>query len=308
MRTKRFVIAGLALAFAYLDTTRALEQPAIVPPAESSVGTWKATSGDGLLRVEADQLVVFEQGSVKAVAILDRKGDQLTVRNQGLREVWKLTLSSSMIHLEREGVDSEFKPHQGPAPELDLTPLPLGSPTGLSAERIQSIQTDLLKRRDLDQVVRRDPAQKARQPAVDAENFEYLKQLLGEVGWIDAERFGKAATAAAILLAKHSGDPRLMQSILPLVEKDAKSGMVSGELFSILFDGLQLSLGRKQRYGTQLWEDEKGPFVIPLEEPAKVDELRKAIGLPPLSEYLKRASEFLYENKEVRVLAETEAR
>jgi hypothetical protein len=302
MRVQRIVFAGLLLACICFGVSRASEQPSITSPLEA--GAWKEVSGEGLLRIEAERLVIFENGGVKAVAILGKADDRITVRNQGLKEVWKLTLADSMIRLEREGGVSEFRAFREPAPELDLTPLPLGSPQKLSPERVKMIQEELLKRRDLDQSVRKDPAQKARQPMVDTENFRYLEQLLKEVGWIDADRFGKAATAAAIVLAKHSGDPRVMQSILPLIEKDVKRSMVSADLYSILFDGLQLSLGRKQRFGSQLWEDEKGPFVVPLEDPSRVDEFRKEIGLPSLSEYRKQASEYLYENKEVRLLSE----
>ena len=48
-----------------------------------------------------------------------------------------------------------------------------------------------------------------------------------------------------------------------------------------------LMSGGKQRYGSQVRQKEDGTLVVwKLEDPDRVDELRKRIGLPPLREYL----------------------
>jgi hypothetical protein len=73
-------------------------------------------------------------------------------------------------------------------------------------------------------------------------------------------------------------------------------------MYAILFDAVQLELGCKQRYGTQVQEDAKGqPFVLPLEDPQRVDYYLDRIGLPPLVEYRTKISTALFEGKAVRV-------
>jgi hypothetical protein len=92
-----------------------------------------------------------------------------------------------------------------------------------------------------------------------------------------------------------------MMTILPYAERDLKESG-DGQTFAILYDALQLDLGRKQLYGTQLSEDAQGPFVLPMEEPReKVNERLKRLGLPDLDEYLSLASQALYSGKRVQI-------
>ncbi|HEY2291356.1 MAG TPA: DUF6624 domain-containing protein [Thermoanaerobaculia bacterium] len=100
----------------------------------------------------------------------------------------------------------------------------------------------------------------------------------------------------------HSRDLSLLMGILPFVEKDYKEPSADNVVFAILYDGLQIDLGRKQRYGTQLGIDSGGnPMVLPLEDASKVEQFRKDLGLPPLAEYLQLASEGLYKGKPIRM-------
>ncbi len=267
-------------------------------------GAWEATSGHLRIRFEPDRLVVAEDRDLKAVRILQRAPGMLIVRNEGIKEAWTISLKGEALRLEHGGKIQTFRPLASVPPGLDLMPLPLGDPSKLSSQEIKDIQNEIIRRRDRGQAVRKDPKLKEEWPAVDADNFAYLKSLVQRVGWIDTEHFGKPATAAAIILAKHSSDPRLIQAILPLVEKDMTRSGISGELFSVLYDESRLSLGYKQRYGTQLAEDQSGPYVLPLEEPNRVNELRKMIDLPPLAEYLATASKYLFDGKPIRILSD----
>jgi transcriptional regulator with XRE-family HTH domain len=53
---------------------------------------------------------------------------------------------------------------------------------------------------------------------------------------------------------------------------------------------------------TQLHTDAAGnPEVLPLEDPAHVDDFLKELKLPPLSEYLATASKYLYDNKPIKI-------
>src|SRR3954453_10344722 len=109
---------------------------------------------------------------------------------------------------------------------------------------------------------------------------------------MDVLRFAKDAASAAILLAKHSGDLLLLKAAMPIVEADVKEHGGPGEMFSVLYDELQIELGNKQRYGTQIDTDKEGrPFILPLEDPSKVDEFRKKIGILSFEQYRKLASD-----------------
>ncbi len=123
--------------------------------------------------------------------------------------------------------------------------------------------------------------------ATVTENTEYIMRLLAEVGWIDAERFGYSTSNSAFLLVQHSWDPSLMLAVLPHLKQDIDAGRMDAITYALLFDRLQLTLGKRQRFGSQVATDEEGAtFVLPVEDPAKVDSLRKELGLIPLKEYV----------------------
>jgi len=168
---------------------------------------------------------------------------------------------------------------------------------------VLEIRQELVKRRDLDQTVRKDAAQKARLPEVDTDNFHYLEGLVQEVGWIDSTRFGKPASAAAILLAKHGNDPRLMQAVLPFVEEDVKRGAISGELFSVLYDGCNSASARSSATGPNSTKIRRVLSWCRWKTRAS-RRSAEGIGLPPLTEYLATASRALFAGKPIRILSE----
>jgi hypothetical protein len=175
----------------------------------------------------------------------------------------------------------------------------------LTSEQILAIRTELLDRREREQAPRREfhvlfTSGKSQQEIqsspliaemqrVDAENVAYLKALIQEHGWPDAERFGEEASSAAFLIVQHSGDIELMSAALPFIEADVKAKRLNGGTYAALYDRLNLSLKRQQRYGSQVAYDAQGePIAENLEDPEHVDERRRALGMMPLAEYLQR--------------------
>ncbi|HSJ74688.1 MAG TPA: DUF6624 domain-containing protein, partial [Gemmatimonadales bacterium] len=184
-------------------------------------------------------------------------------------------------------------------PELVLTPVPMGAASPLPPERVEAIAAELVRRFERDQAARKTssgpvlgPEELAWMLAVDADNRSYLLDLLREVGWIDIGRFGKKASTAALVMIKHHEDPAIQMAVLPFIEKDfVPSGGDTG-LFAIFIDGLRMTLGETQRFGSQVGRDASGePCVLPLEDPDHVEARRKEIGLSPLSEYMAERSE-----------------
>jgi hypothetical protein len=174
-----------------------------------------------------------------------------------------------------------------PPPMPEPKPLALGAWRDLDAEDVAEIQGQLTLRRTLDQAVRRDPDRRPEMAGVDADNTAYLKAVVTDVGWIDVKRFGRPAANAAFLLVQHSGDRPLMLAALPEIEKDVRAGQADAQNYALLYDRSQVMTGGKQRYGSQVRENEDGDLVVfKLEDPDRVDARRKELGLSPLKDYL----------------------
>ncbi len=169
---------------------------------------------------------------------------------------------------------------------LDPKPYALLKARELDAARIQTLQAEIKTRRDKDQEIRQSKNPKHEDFVVDEDNTKWLVKTILEVGWIDVDRFGKEASNSAFLLVQHSPDLRLMLTALPFIETDVKAKKLDAQPYSLLYDRLQLRLGYRQRYGTQIGENTKGQFVVSaLEDRKNVEQLRKDLGLFPLAQY-----------------------
>ena len=179
---------------------------------------------------------------------------------------------------------ADLKEHAPPPPP---EPLVLGARRELDEKIVAEIQEELARRRTLDQAVRRDRSRRPEMATVDADNTAYVRGVVTDVGWIDVERFGRPAADAAFLLVQHSGDLPLMLAALPEIEEDVRAGRADAQNFALLYDRTQLMSGGKQRYGSQIRENEDGDLVVyELEDPDRVDARRKELGLAPLRDYL----------------------
>jgi hypothetical protein len=178
---------------------------------------------------------------------------------------------------------------RAPPPTLEARALKLGTRRALDLKQMEAIQVQLAKLKTLDQAVRKDPRRHKEMARVDASNTTYVRSVVTDVGWIDVERFGRGAAEAAFLLVQHSGDLPLMMATLPEIEKDVRAGRANAKTYALLYDRTQLMSGGRQRFGSQVQETEAGELVVRrLEDPDRVDEFRKELGLTPLRDYLAR--------------------
>jgi hypothetical protein len=176
---------------------------------------------------------------------------------------------------------------RAPPPPPKPEPLALGARGALDESEVAKIQGELARRRTLDQDVRRDRSRHPEMAKVDADNTAYLKGVVTDIGWIDVERFGRQAADAAFLLVQHSGELPLMLAALPEIEKDVRAGRAYAQNFALLYDRTQLMTGGKQRYGSQVRENDAGELAVyRLEDPDRVDAFRRELGLGPLRDYL----------------------
>lgn len=283
----------LLLLAATAQAAPATQSSAFVVPAFAKAlqGCWRQDGNGGTsLRFDGQRLLFAADGRFKAAAgIVRYEPNRIVVRLYGQKDVrpWAIKGGRLVIRHSDRGTQRYQRLANVP-PELELAPLPLGEAKPLEADKVAGIQKELARRLEADQAVRRDAARAKEMAKVDAENTAYVRKVLGELGWIDAGRFGAEASQAAFLLVQHSGDLPLMLAALAPIEQDVKAKRLrDAQPYALLFDRTRLLLGEKQRYGTQIGSDAKGnPVVLPLEDRQKVEEFRKEIGLFPLSKYM----------------------
>ncbi len=200
-----------------------------------------------------------------------------------------------------ERVDPTKDPETFDSVRLDAIPLGVRTP---GAEELADLRSELEARVEREQEIRRRIAPLMQVPpeergidalnavgeemrAIDLDNTRYLTGLLQDVGWIDTERFGEDARHDAFLIVQHSPSLRLMGTVLPILEAEARDDPSTGGPYAYLHDRYQLSMCGMQRYGTQLYSGPDGAhYVVRLEDPEGVDERREAFALGPLEDYL----------------------
>ena len=132
---------------------------------------------------------------------------------------------------------------------------------------------------------------------VDAFNTSELESMLEGRGWFRDDKDGDGAGNLAWLVAQHADQrPDFQERVLTLIEAELGAPGVSKSNYAYLYDRVQVrfmegdeNTTRTQRYGTQgrctgpgIWE----PHT--LEEPDRIDELRKEVGLGPIADYKTR--------------------
>jgi hypothetical protein len=284
-------------SFAGLDPGIGSERPAAL---EDLLGCWEHGEGEFLIRFQATRVIVntrdddpdrpnirvyqarYEPGRVSLRSGFETIEWKVEVLDEGIRIVWPLW-EGRLRRLDRVP-DS-----------LTLRPAPIAeSPVELTPHRLDSIQRELRARALEDDKVRRKLDQELEMVQRDEyvslirgaqRNGEYLKKLIAEVGWIDADRFGAQAARDAFAIVRHSLDLPLIRAALPWIEKDARAGILDADDYAHLFDQLRLYLAEKQRYGTRVLQNDRGEWVIAfLEDPDRLAEFRGELGLGPVSE------------------------
>ncbi len=131
--------------------------------------------------------------------------------------------------------------------------------------------------------------------AVHRHNGARLREIIEEVeGWPGYRLVGPEGSEAAFLIAQHDvGNPQLVRRCRELYAAAVEIADADPRRLAYLDDRIRYLEGRCQRYGTHLgWntEGELGPWP-PVEDPARIDERRASLGLPPLSKTMAAAEE-----------------
>lgn len=175
------------------------------------------------------------------------------------------------------------------------------------------LRTDLLKREQQDQRARKamlkylqdanprvapDPSQLTPEQQkqwgklaksvaeIDARNTKWLDGVVSKSGWPTKEMVGADGVHAAWLIVQHAdAAPKFQRRCLDLMRKLSKSDVSPIDL-AYLTDRVLLAEGKKQRYGTQFSTVDGELRPRPLENPKRVDERRRSVGLPPMKDYI----------------------
>lgn len=118
--------------------------------------------------------------------------------------------------------------------------------------------------------------------AVDARTTGLMREIVARYGWPGKSLVGKDGAHAAWLLVQHSRDLGFQQQCLEKLELAVAQGEAQAVEHAYLYDRVAVNTGKPQRWGTQFDADHQ-PY--PIEDAARVDERRKAIGLSSLAEY-----------------------
>ena len=123
---------------------------------------------------------------------------------------------------------------------------------------------------------------------LDKLNQEKIIAILDKYGWVGPDKVGSQASQAIFLVIQHA-DQQTQEKYLPLMRDAVKKGKAQSSSLALMEDRVLIRRGQKQLYGSQIGMDEKTGehYVLPLEDPLKVDSRRAQMGLPPLADYVK---------------------
>lgn len=196
---------------------------------------------------------------------------------------------------------------------VPLPPAPT-SPSALTLvdEHLPELRAELLAMARLDQEARAPTTQifrpgaatdsaifarvAARIDSVDTANRARLKQLIRHYGWLGIDLVGRDGMSAGLMLVQH-GDRHvpLQKEYLLGLERAFHAGKLfpeAADAVALLTDRVRVNEGRPQVYGTQVSFENGRAVLKPIEDEARVDDRRAALGLPPLSEYLQQLRAF----------------
>lgn len=128
--------------------------------------------------------------------------------------------------------------------------------------------------------------------ALDSSNTHDVKELLKRYGWFKISEFGEESDQNAWLLVQHADlDVAFQKEVLKKLEMLYPQGETRAGNYAFLFDRVAVNEKRPQRYGTQGRCVDPGKWEpLPLEDPERVAELRKSMGMDSLEETKKRNS------------------
>ena len=151
----------------------------------------------------------------------------------------------------------------------------------------QQVQQDYIKA---------DPKERPTLLKTQSETFirhaTILKQILAKYGFPTFDKVGKESSNNYWLCVQHCDhDLQFQKDVLKLMKKGIKDKNVNSRNYAYLTDRVNLNSGKPQIYGTQLTYKDRTAIPRELAKPATVNKRRKSVGLEPIEDYLKMATD-----------------
>ena len=120
----------------------------------------------------------------------------------------------------------------------------------------------------------------------DEATTKRLSEILDRYGFPGVKMVGLNATRNFIVMLVHSPSVELMRRALPHVERAARRKEIPPDDFAMLKDDVLGREGKLQLYGTNFQFVGDKIALQPTQDPARLDERRRKIGLPPIAVYM----------------------
>jgi len=126
--------------------------------------------------------------------------------------------------------------------------------------------------------------------AILRRNADWLKGVLGRIGWFDISRYGAEASQAAWLIVQHADHDRAWQEqVLADLGPRVARGDMQRTYYAYLVDRVAVGAGRPQTYGTQGRCQGRGNLaLLPVVDRDNLDRRRAEMGLDSIADYTVR--------------------
>ncbi|MBA82680.1 DUF6624 domain-containing protein [Leeuwenhoekiella sp.] len=118
------------------------------------------------------------------------------------------------------------------------------------------------------------------------QNAKALDEIIQTIGYPTVTKVGEEASEAAWMVIQHAiAQPEFMKNCLLLLENAVRENQANPKNLAYLTDRIAVFEGKSQLYGTQFdWDEDGNLSPNPIDDLAKVNQRRKAIGLNSLEE------------------------
>ena len=135
-----------------------------------------------------------------------------------------------------------------------------------------------------------------KQIAIDSSNMVFVETIFNTKGYPGKSMVGEPTNTAAWYVLQHSDK---IPQYLPLIKKAGEEDELPYRLVAMMEDRYLMQEGKPQIYGTQgmNYNDDRGSFIWPIENPETVNERRMEAGFTnTVEEYAKDlfGNEFTY--------------
>ena len=123
--------------------------------------------------------------------------------------------------------------------------------------------------------------------ATDSTNLVVVSNILDTYSWPSG--LSDEANEAIFLVIDHS-DLKTMNKYIGLLHDAVEKGYIQTNDLVTMEDRMLMNAGKPQKYGTQAYslveDGKKVIYIWPVENPDRLDALRKSVGLMPIDSYL----------------------